>query len=182
MASTEAYRPLVSARAGGVCEYCRLVESACGVTFHIEHIVPRCQEGQTNMSNLALSCPGCNLAKAGRTVGPDRRGRQTEIFNPRDFEPSQLGWHLHFSLDRETGIVVARSSVGEATLEILNMNASNRVFAQASTPSGSNRLDDVSRIHSGQCVGAITSWCLVLIVGIKFDRSYGYALLQGTND
>ncbi len=130
MVSTEAYRQLVTARAGGTCEYCRLVESACGVTFHIEHVMPRCREGKTVLSNLALSCPGCNLAKAGRTVGQDREGRQTEIFNPRAFEPSRLGWHLHFSLDRETGIIVARSSVGEATVDTLNMNASNRVFAR----------------------------------------------------
>ena len=130
MVSTDAYRQFVTARAGGACEYCRLIESACGVTFHIEHIVPMCQEGETVMSNLALSCPGCNLAKAGRTVGQDHQGKQTPIFNPRGFEPSQLGWHLHFELDRETGVIAARSSVGEATLGILNMNASNRVFAR----------------------------------------------------
>ena len=130
MGSTEGYRQLVTARVGGVCEYCRLVESACGVTFHIEHIVPQCREGETVLSNLALSCPGCNLSKAGRTIGYDRQGRSTEIFNPREYEPSQLGWHLHFSLDRETGVIAARSSVGEATIDALNINASNRVFAR----------------------------------------------------
>jgi hypothetical protein len=130
MVSTDAYRTLVTARAGGACEYCRLIESACGVTFHIEHILPLSQEGETVLSNLALSCPGCNLAKGGRTIGQDHNGTSTRIFNPRDFEPSQLGWHLHFALDRETGVIAARSSVGEATLGILNMNASSRVFAR----------------------------------------------------
>jgi 5-methylcytosine-specific restriction endonuclease McrA len=95
----EAYRPLVVARAGGACEYCRLLEAATGVTFHIEHVLPRSQGGQTVLSNLALSCPGCNLAKADRTTGKDRGGTVQALFNPRHFEPWVLGWHLHFVLD-----------------------------------------------------------------------------------
>jgi hypothetical protein len=46
MAPAEAYRQLVVSRAGGACEYCRLVEAAAGVTFHIEHILPRSLGGQ----------------------------------------------------------------------------------------------------------------------------------------
>jgi hypothetical protein len=64
MAHADAYRELVVARAGGACEYCRLLEAATGVTFHIERILPRSQGGETLMVNLALGCPGCNLAKA----------------------------------------------------------------------------------------------------------------------
>lgn len=82
------------------------------------------------MSNLALSCPGCNLAKGGRTISNDAEGHETAIYNPRLFEPAHLGWHLHFTLDRETGIVAPRSSVGEATITMLNMNAPARVFAR----------------------------------------------------
>ena len=37
MAAAEAYRRLVVARAGGACEYCRLLQDAAGVTFHVEH-------------------------------------------------------------------------------------------------------------------------------------------------
>src|SRR5437588_103524 len=106
MASVEAYRQLVEARAGGACEYCRLVQAATGVTFHIEHLRPRSQGGQTVMSNLALSCPGCNLAKAERTTGQDEGGRTRRLFNPRHFEPWLLGWHMHFTLDRRSGLIV----------------------------------------------------------------------------
>jgi 5-methylcytosine-specific restriction endonuclease McrA len=108
MGQAEAYRDLVVARAGGACEYCRLLQAATGVTFHIEHFLPRSRRGQTVMSNLVLSCPGCNLAKAERTRGEDFSGRSQALFNPRDFEPGQLGWHLHFALDRETGMIVPR--------------------------------------------------------------------------
>jgi len=118
------------ARAGGACEYCRLLEIATGVTFHIEHVEPRSLGGKTMLSNLALSCPGCNLAKAEKIDGVDRSGRIQELFNPRDFDPWLLGWHLHFTLDRESGMISARSPTGEATILTLNMNAPRRAFAR----------------------------------------------------
>ena len=99
MPSVEAFRALVEARAGGACEYCRLLQAATGVTFHIEHFLPRSQDGQSAMNNLVLSCPGCNLAKSDRIVGNDESGAQQALFNPRDYEPWILGWHLHFTLD-----------------------------------------------------------------------------------
>jgi HNH endonuclease len=130
MAEAEAFRQLVVARAGGACEYCRLLQAASGVTFHIEHILPRSQRGRTAMCNLALSRPGCNLAKAERTVGTDQSGRTQLLFNPRAFEPPHLGWHLHFTLDRESGLIVPRTATGEATIATLKMNDALRVFAR----------------------------------------------------
>lgn len=130
MTHADSYRQLVVARAGGACEYCRLLEAASGVTFHVEHVVPRSQGGATAMSNLALGCPGCNLAKGDRTTGRDGSGNLQSLFNPREFEPWLLGWHLHFVLDRDSGIIRSRTDVGEATIGTLNMNAANRVFAR----------------------------------------------------
>jgi hypothetical protein len=126
----EAFRGLVVARAGGACEYCRLLELATGVTLHIEHIMPRSQGGQTAMNNLALSCPGCNLAKAERTTGIDRSGRIQPLFNPRDYESWLLGWHLHFVLDRNSGIIAPRTPTAEATVVTLQVNSARRVFAR----------------------------------------------------
>src|SRR5712691_8463468 len=128
MARAEAFRQLVVARAGGACEYCRLLQAATGITFHIEHVLPRSQGGQTVLTNLALSCPGCNLAKAERTAGKDENDRSQLFFNPREFTPWLLGWHLHFSLDRESGLILARSPRGEATVRALRMNDPLRVL------------------------------------------------------
>lgn len=128
--AAEAYRHLVVARAGGACEYCRLLEAATGVTFHIEHVLPRSHGGRTAMSNLALSCPGCNLAKADRTTGTDGGGTLQPLFNPRLFDPSILGWHLHFVLNRESGLIVPRTPIAEATVATLDMNNANRTFAR----------------------------------------------------
>jgi hypothetical protein len=130
MSQVEGFRQLVTARAGGACEYCRLIEAATGVTFHLEHVLPRSQGGETAMSNLALSCRGCNLAKAERTTGRDGEGRSQPLFNPRDYEPWLLGWYLHFLLDRQSGMVLPRSSIGDATIRTLSMNSRHRVFAR----------------------------------------------------
>jgi hypothetical protein len=130
MARVEPYRKFVAARAGGACEYCRLLEAVTGVLFHLEHVVPRCRGGTTVLTNLALSCPGCNLAKADRTSGEDQDGVVQPLFNPRDFEPWLLGWHLHFSLDRDSGVIVPRTPIGEASVATLNMNDGLRVFAR----------------------------------------------------
>jgi hypothetical protein len=130
MAHAEAYRELVVARAGGACEYCRLLQAATGVLFHIERVVPRSQGGKTVLSNLALSCPGCNLAKADRTSGEDLAGLIQPLFNPRAFEPWLLGWHLHFALDRRSGMIVPRTRTAEASVRTLKMNDPLRVFAR----------------------------------------------------
>src|SRR5438105_13019422 len=121
MPRAEAFRQIVAARAGGACEYCRLVEAATGVTFHMEHVVPRSQGGKTAISNLALSCPGCNLAKADRTNAQDESGDDQPLFNPRIYEPSLLGWHIHFTLDRASGLIFPRTPIGEATIRVLQV-------------------------------------------------------------
>jgi hypothetical protein len=84
----------------------------------------------TLLDNLALSCPGCNLAKADRLTAEDRRGREQPLFNPRAFQPWLLGWHLHFILDRDTGLISARTPLAEATIDALKMNDANRLFAR----------------------------------------------------
>jgi hypothetical protein len=41
-----------------------------------------------------------------------------------------LGWHLHFVMNRKSGMIVPRTEIGEATVDALNMNDSNRAFAR----------------------------------------------------
>jgi 5-methylcytosine-specific restriction endonuclease McrA len=87
MASTEAYRGIVVARAGGACEYCRLLEKPTGITFHIDHVIPKSLGGRATLANLALNCPGCNLSKGERRTGRDYAGNEQPLFNPREYEP-----------------------------------------------------------------------------------------------
>lgn len=130
MPSAESFRKLAVVRVGGACEYCRLLEYAAGVTFHMEHVVPSSKGGETGPSNLALGCPGCNLAKADQTAAMDGSGQEHQLFNPRAYQPSTLGWHLHFALQRETGLILPRTTIGEVTVAALKMNSPKRSFAR----------------------------------------------------
>jgi hypothetical protein len=70
------------------------------------------------------------LAKSDRTSGEDTAGLVQPLFNPRDFEPWLLGWHMHFALDHAAGAIVPRTPTGEASVSALNMNAPLRLFAR----------------------------------------------------
>ena len=120
----------VWSRAARCCEYCLMPQDFFPAPFQIDHIIARQHRGPTIPSNLALSCPGRNLAKAGRLAGNDDRGRKRRLFNPREYEPWLLGWHLHFRLDRASGVIVPRTRRGEATVSSLRMNDPVRVFAR----------------------------------------------------
>lgn len=130
MGAADSYRQLVTARAGGACEYCRLLQNASGVTFHIEHVIPQSRGGATLLSNLALSCPGCNLAKSSRLAASDDMGELRQFFNPRNYDPWLLGWYLHFTMDFETGRIVPRTPTGIVTVAALQMNSATRTFAR----------------------------------------------------
>jgi hypothetical protein len=107
-----------------------LLQDLTGVTFHVEHVIPRSVGGKTVLSNLALSCPGCNLAKSNRVMSVDLSGEERMLFNPRAYEPWLLGWHLHFALEHETGRILALSPTGAATIRALRMNDRARALAR----------------------------------------------------
>jgi hypothetical protein len=107
----------VRARAHDRCEYCGISQELQEATFHIDHVVPRVDGGETTLENLALACVSCSLRK-----GPRRRALDPEsatevpLFNPRT-----LVWaeHLHLADD---GHLEGLSPCGRATLELLKMN------------------------------------------------------------
>jgi 5-methylcytosine-specific restriction endonuclease McrA len=115
-------RSLVHDRAGGVCEYCRLPQSASlFAVFHMEHIIARQHRGKTEPDNLAVSCGYCNLHKGPNIAALDPESEQlVPLFHPRRDQ-----WADHFFWDGT--IVVGRTPIGRATLELLAMNDWERV-------------------------------------------------------
>ncbi len=110
----------VRARADGRCEYCLMHESLQGATFHIEHIIPQCKGGRSDLVNLALACPGCNLHKAGRITALDPMTGQSV----QSFHPILQQWPEHF---RFSGYQIeGLNAVGRATIEALNLNHPRR--------------------------------------------------------
>ena len=111
----------VKARANNRCEYCLMHQALQGASFHVEHVIPRCVGGNSELSNLALACPGCNLHKGDRVEVPDEEtGKMTPLFNPRAHR-----WDEHFRFDGY--IVLALTSIGRATVRALNFNHARRI-------------------------------------------------------
>src|SRR5438105_3796645 len=69
--------PLVAARAGHRCEYCRAPEAVFNFPFEVEHILPRSLGGGDMEDNLALACRACNLRKSARVTCTDPAMRRT---------------------------------------------------------------------------------------------------------
>lgn len=107
-------------RAGSRCEYCGMSQSLQGATFHIEHITPITCGGSSDLGNLALACPSCNLQKSDRShVFDSLSGGQVLLFHPRNDV-----WEIHFEWqDTE---LVGLTAVGRATIHALDLNHPRR--------------------------------------------------------
>ena len=104
-------------RAGNRCEYCALSQLGQEATFHIDHVVPHRDGGQTVVENLALACVSCSLRKGARTaaIDPDT-ATLTPLFNPRIH-----AWADHFRVAAGC-VIVGLTSVGRASVDALSMN------------------------------------------------------------
>jgi 5-methylcytosine-specific restriction endonuclease McrA len=90
-------------------------------TLHVEHILPKKHGGTDDLDNLALACVDCNLHKGSNIAGYDpETGRLTALFHPRT-QP----WHDHF--ERRGAIIVGKTPVGRATVEVLRLNTEERL-------------------------------------------------------
>jgi hypothetical protein len=114
-------RELVRQRAGNCCEYCRLPQEVSELRFHIEHVIPRQHGGGDESENLALACPECNLHKGPNLTGIEpASGGLVRLFHPRRDQ-----WREHFAA--EGILVVGKTDVGRTTIQLLDMNDSDRV-------------------------------------------------------
>jgi 5-methylcytosine-specific restriction endonuclease McrA len=113
----EPIKRAVFKRANYRCEYCLINEKLSFFSFHIEHIISLKHGGKTELNNLALACPICNINKGTdiATVLPESV-RPIRFFNPRSEK-----WSEHFNLE-SSGLIVPITQTGEATIKILNLN------------------------------------------------------------
>jgi hypothetical protein len=86
-------------------------------TFHIDHIVPRREGGETNAANLALACVTCSLRKGAKMFAIDPQTQSTV----RLFHPREESWSAHFRLNDEFEFE-GLSPTGHATIAALGMN------------------------------------------------------------
>ena len=96
-------------------------QSLQGATFHIEHVIPRVRGGPSELDNLALACPSCNLHKADRVSSAlDQNSPAVALFHPR----TDL-WGDHFDWDDYQ--LIGKTDVGLLTIRLLDLNHERRV-------------------------------------------------------
>ena len=121
---TKRQRETISLWAGACCEYCKTPLAFASVeNFELEHILPVVAGGLTVLSNLALSCPGCNDNKQIKTQARDpESGALVSLFHPR-----QQLWSDHFAWSAEGQTIQGRTATGRATVIALRLNRSGLV-------------------------------------------------------
>jgi hypothetical protein len=92
--------------------------------FQPDHIVAEVHGGPTTRANLCWACYHCNLHKGTNLAGIDPdTGKKEWLFNPRRHK-----WHRHFQWDGP--LLVGRTPVGRATIEVLRINDPEYVEAR----------------------------------------------------
>lgn len=116
-------KQLVYERAFGCCEYCQCLADFVPDTLPIEHIIPESKNGSNEISNLALSCHGCNGSKYDKIRGVD----PTTELNVSLFNPRLQKWREHFKWNDDFSEILGLTNIGRATIATLKMNRPNVV-------------------------------------------------------
>lgn len=105
----------VRQRANYLCEYCHTNERWQYDPFTMDHVLP---SGEDTLENLALACFHCNRRKSDRQTALDPETDQTvPLFNPR-----QHIWAEHFIWSSDGLLIIPRTEIGRATLDLLELN------------------------------------------------------------
>ena len=100
-------------------------QSLTSLPLTLDHIRARKHRGPTDVANLCWSCAQCNAAKGPNVAGHDPASDElVPLFNPRT-----NGWDDHFEWNG--ALLVGRTPVGRATVDVLRMNDTNRVALRA---------------------------------------------------
>jgi len=125
--SPQEWRERLAEQARNRCGYCLTQEVVSGVHLTLEHVIPQSKGGQTDDSNLWLSCRLCNESKGVLTEFTDlQSGSLVPLFNPC----TQI-WPEHFTWDETGTRIVGLTSTGRATIDALDLNSEFRVRARA---------------------------------------------------
>lgn len=80
--------------------------------------MPLSRGGTNELDNLALACSGCNGRKYNKLEASDPvTGELAPLFNPR----TQL-WEDHLCWSEDYSEVIALTSVGRVTIDVLQLN------------------------------------------------------------
>src|SRR6476661_2468869 len=101
------------------------VRSNVELTHHVEHIIARKHGGTDDPSNLCVACERCNLFNGPNLSGIDHdTGEVHTLFHPR-----RQSWPEHFAIHGSR--IEGLTPIGRATVEVLSMNAGQRMQLRA---------------------------------------------------
>ncbi len=115
-------RRTVFRRAKHQCEYCLIDEQDTFLGCQIDHVIAEKHGGQTTLENLAVACTLCNRAK-GSDIATLVESILTPLFNPR-----RDTWQGHFQFGDDLMTIQPRTSTGQGTITLLNLNAPERLL------------------------------------------------------
>lgn len=84
----------------------------------IEHVIPVSLGGETDLSNLVLSCYRCNQFKGNRIRAIDSETFTTVAL----FNPLRQSWREHFMWTDNGLRVAGKTATGRATVDALRLN------------------------------------------------------------
>jgi HNH endonuclease len=114
-------RRLTRERAKERCEYCLIPETFAFSSHWVDHVVAEKHGGQTEESNLALSCALCNQHKGSDLTSIDpETGAITPLFHPR-----RDRWADHFRLVGSQ--IEPLTPIGRVTVRLLQLNQPARI-------------------------------------------------------
>jgi hypothetical protein len=115
-------RRAVYRRANHQCEYCLIDEQDTFLGCQIDHVIAEKHGGETIFENLAVACTLCNRAK-GSDIATLVDGALTRLYNPR----VEL-WTDHFGIAKDQITILSKTSVGQATISLLEINTNDRLL------------------------------------------------------
>ena len=106
------------------CGYCLFQQQYSPVVFQFDHYHPVSKGGTNDENNLWLACGNCNNAKSDNTECFDSVTQTiVPIFNPRT-----NNWKEHFEWSENGTIIIGKTPIGRATVELLKLN-NERIIA-----------------------------------------------------
>lgn len=109
-------KQVVTDRARGLCEYCKLSQAFNLLPHELDHIRARKHRGTTSLENTCLASAHCNGSKGSNVAGYDFETDQlVRLFNPR-----VDNWDAHFFWRGPE--LIGKTAIGRATIDVLRIN------------------------------------------------------------
>ena len=118
---SELIRQKIAEKANYRCEYYLLPEKLSYYAFHIDHIICLKHGGNSDIENLAYSCPDCNANKGSDIATFNQSNQIVQFFNPR----TDI-WENHFKIIE--GFIEGKTEIGKGTVNIFKINDIERLI------------------------------------------------------